>query len=543
MVDNTVDESTFYTQQDISYDLQSLYSAFVSQIDAVRSCFATPDQINLKQLSATVLQNVINGSRASLQNVPQESRCNAFYRLLGLPVVGADGRFYNPGYRPDGKTTTVLNNQFSIANTITSNTALVNILNLRESFPNRELKILANQDDNASALAFSLKYLRPVTGIITTSGPLDPDPQTFTVTERTEVLNYYSADEDGNTATVPTTLNHLLKPFMPDPRIDFTVFPVRNRIAVPFLLDSQRKLTDQLLYTRPSLENVARVRCNTSNNEADFPDLAQLATDIQKNGQITDSQLINFSGGVTQYYRSSSYVFDTFLNVFDILTDILYQSIQTIDETSLQIHWQPVPNALGVEEGVTSADFIFNDPLGRSLDDELNRLYSLKQINDSEIDIIKNDLGALTNGTVGGYAMSSLDSIAFGATLSNIPKLYDKRILGINSKRAGLGNRASTALQNIAIIMGDTSGFGLIDMYAIYAALWAVDLTTFVNMFDNDAIQRISTYSSLQCPAVQARIGSTTLPNGTTTLTTFETKVKEVYNIIDALLKSKINNG
>src|ERR1700733_3501396 len=79
-------QQQYKSDQDIfNIDFDQLYTNFITPVDAIRSHF-----------------NALVPSSQEL-NTPQyqESRCHAFYRMVGFPVVADDGDFYSPGYDPN----------------------------------------------------------------------------------------------------------------------------------------------------------------------------------------------------------------------------------------------------------------------------------------------------------------------------------------------------------------------------------------------------------------------------------------------------------
>ena len=534
---NNYDGVEFYDNQTVELDLDTLYNKFIEEIDAIRSRFATPDQIGLTQLDAAKIQSAISSGRANSNNTPQESRCNAFYRLLGLPIFSENG-LYNPGHHPDLNTNKdLLNKRLSRANSLLSNQALQLKLSQRESFPKTMLGIFSKQDLNASLLAYSVKFLRPITGLVENDDPLAVEEQSYPFKQRLD-----GAQHTENYTKTGASIFHILKPFMPDPRIDFIVYPSWLRVAVPFLPDDRRKASNGVYYKAPFIEKACRVRLAVRNEDGELPDLEKVAQDIKDNSNITDQDLLNVVSGISRYYRSEAYILNNLIKVFRILVDALFDAVQTIDNVESKIHWVPVPDPRGMEINVTSSNFIPNDPYGMKIDQELDRLTKLKAVNDNEIDMLKTDLGVATDGAVSSSAFSALDNIAFGSILSNVPTKFDNQITNLTNLHDQLASKAAKALRNISIIMGDTTGLGLLDMYAIYAALWTVDKTTLVNMLDDDAFARLNAIPELQSSEVSARAQGTT-QQPLVTGTKFQTKVLEMYNIIDNLLKAKIGNS
>src|SRR5690606_20862599 len=89
---------------------------------------------------------------------------------------------------------------------------------------------------------------------------------------------------------------------------------------------------------------------------------------------------------------------------------------------------------------------------------------------------------------------NSLGNFALFSGENNAYK-YDNELNQLISKRNQLGNYASIAVRNIEIITGEISGLGLIDILAIYTALWAIDLNTLISLLDDDSFDRLYKYN------------------------------------------------
>ena len=80
-----VDQLSFYNDQDIfNSDFDYLYETFISSIDRIRSHYnglANSKELNTPQY--------------------QESRCSAFFRRIGFPVVADGNNFHSPGFDPN----------------------------------------------------------------------------------------------------------------------------------------------------------------------------------------------------------------------------------------------------------------------------------------------------------------------------------------------------------------------------------------------------------------------------------------------------------
>src|SRR5690606_27724572 len=79
-------ESVLDDFQGIDLDINSLKSKFIDPIDRYRSHNAPMVTGNLDQ------PELVSSIKV------QESRAHAFYRMLGLPTIGPDGKFFSPGF-------------------------------------------------------------------------------------------------------------------------------------------------------------------------------------------------------------------------------------------------------------------------------------------------------------------------------------------------------------------------------------------------------------------------------------------------------------
>src|SRR5579885_1213147 len=92
-------QDTFNDNQTLDIDLDKMYNDFIVAIDNHRSMVNVVDQNTASLLKA--IGGDINAPTTNTltpATTYQESRCHAFYRMIGFPVVSDDhSRFYNPG--------------------------------------------------------------------------------------------------------------------------------------------------------------------------------------------------------------------------------------------------------------------------------------------------------------------------------------------------------------------------------------------------------------------------------------------------------------
>ena len=188
-LNNQVSDNNTPDTQNYDVNINKLYTDFVVEVDKIRSHLSVANNPIFNTFSSDALNQA--NVTALVSNQVQESRCSAFYRLLGLPVT--DGtNFYNPGFdQPNNNVATITATKQKIATNILSNTNLQNLFNTRETIPNNFLKVFAAQDVEAMVLTMGLHSIRTMTipfgklnGIIDTN----LNNQTYTVPDVATLL-------------------------------------------------------------------------------------------------------------------------------------------------------------------------------------------------------------------------------------------------------------------------------------------------------------------------------------------------------------------
>src|SRR5574339_47418 len=105
MVDTAIpNQINFQDSQTFELDIEKVYSDFIKAIDKIRSC---NNANNIRDASVTVAlakAETIKDARSALSKLcdlntfPQESRCHAFYRIIGFPCSdSSESKIFNPG--------------------------------------------------------------------------------------------------------------------------------------------------------------------------------------------------------------------------------------------------------------------------------------------------------------------------------------------------------------------------------------------------------------------------------------------------------------
>lgn len=535
---DTTNQNLYLDEQNFEVDVDAVYNKFIIEINKLRSHVSV--QSNAIQIETA--SNV--GPNINVDRSPQESRCHAFYRLLGLPVVSADGQnLYCPGYdKPNNNNTTLIDGKLTIAKNIGKD--LLKVMDVRENTPREFLSIFSLQGVDASVLAMSSIDVRTFSSPLTKSeDPFDTKAsnQSYVVGLAGRLVGQVK-DSSGNLPTkVSSTRNHVLKPFMVDPRIDMTVQPDFNRICVPFLLDkSETKLKENTYLKRPYIEKVCRERFSVNQKVLAIGDhTAAVIESIKNDDSIKDESLIGtvFSGKVT----SEQIQFANYINIMRSMLKKLSDAINTVSivmasdpagQGQALYNWIPVPSKTGPEDGCTTRSINSQqlDTNNTNADKEIIQLqYAQEIIN------INNKLKAQETTDLGGFAFDETEitpdpssTEAFGDKLTENIKL-------LASRREAYTNAANSALKEIEIIMGEFSGLGLCDILAISAALWVVDKSVLINLLDSTAITRMLKDPNLRATEATARQGGSFTKNPGDALKEFEAKVKEIFEIMDKM--------
>ena len=536
--------------QSIDSDIVSLAQKYIFPIDRIRG-YDSKDSVR-----------------------PFESRCHAFYRYLGLPVVdpGADDSFYSPGYYPPSKSNTNAtksNTARANINTKFKASALKSISAIRENNFKLLRNVFAKQDLISSLFALALQNIRTFQ-IIDESENSDPffaDQQKYTVSARKQTLidfmNINSGQQImvdinnalnalGSQSPLGTYLDsgqHILKPFIVNPVIANSIQPPTNLICVPFLKNiADTKLNKNTTLQRPGIETIIRVRFTNNPTDTLFLD------DVRKivNGEASPSQStatldrqgiidtleavfqINDLGSVPDSFNTSlsNIQLTTIGGLVKTLKSIIIQlqkSLEPIQQASININWFPIPSVEGPEIVRGSSLNRF----GLALSDIDKKITSLKlQIFSS-------------NSSNNAPNLASLGDFAspFASFSPTAVSTMNTELDNLQSKKKNYSDGAFKAMSNMELISGEISGLGLVDILALYIALWSIEDKYLLGLIDNDAFERLYNYNKdLQgVPAVADRHNGNK-PTVKDCLIKLEEKVINVLTFADIeLLRQTLN--
>ena len=540
--------------QDVQPDILKLAIKYIVPIDNIRS-IAKPS---------------LGGSDSGFNNVDidktrqVESRAHAFLRYVGFPVVAgpSSNQFYNPGFDPTGQFISLLTNQSNVKKNVfdkfISSGALKAAVERREQDVQDRRSVFIRRDMSSSIYTLLLTRIRNFQ-LFEPSTAFEDIPQTFNIDDRkSEADNFFIKNKNINKSDIINIFTkspalpgenfsagrHILHPFVVDPRIDNTVMPDKNQIAVPFLQNkSSLNLEQNIFVKRPGLEFIITERLRDSSNEAVkfFQTVEALINNNQvpvsdtatrtenelrltveallENNQISQSAINSDIKGITTVQvRNITTLVKTIRSIIKSLQDAMLK----INIARTQINWVPLPSPEGPEKGVIDAVLNQKD------------ISALKGINKHILELKIKKLNAerrvAEERDLGDYA-SPFESVINDDNII----LIDRELQDQIALRDKIASDAFQAMGDIEIISGEISGLGLLDILAVYTALWALDERALISLLDDQAFNRLTQFfPSLVVGAASDRaISSSNKDDIATALEKFEKKLVNILTFID----------
>lgn len=550
---NTPNQAIYETDQGFQIDIKKVYQDYIQEIDANRSLVNISGAANQSALTGLTAKKINSLSRfLKVSDTPQESRLHCFFRIIGFPVVDSSmNNFYNPGFdNIDGPREIKLEDKLTIANAPLSEFFKFSIA--RENYINQINSIWSQRPATITASALAL------------SGSINPRPFSVPTTnsnwfEFKEADQSYVPDNSGrigiNTTvsitdyldaagnkpaenSLFTKRSHFIKPFIVDPRIDFSCQPASRKIAVPFAQNkTQLMVSVNTFVNRPILEKVITDRFSLQSDSNASVSQKEIKEIIQTVPSITDQTLIDRVSN-DFYGLDDKTQFQKYLFLITAMCKTLVDAQQTIKFAQSQYYWLPLPSTTGPEGGSDISSIIISNklPVGGSTG----------FVTESDKEIIKATLNqsvaqfdaqtATVNGVPdnGGFAFDSF-KLTFNTDTSDAFGNKGKTELDYLSKeRDSVLTDANDALQTIEIIMGEFSGLGLCDILAIMGALYVMPKNNLLGFLDKDAYTRFVVQNSLEFADIS---GSLSHPSLGDAHSSFLSKVKDFYNLMDDIYK------
>lgn len=508
MDNKTVKKQQQYQDHDV--DVDSLYQTIISEIDKYRSFTDITDPIFMTGLS----NSGINYSELKSSQTYQESRIHAFYRLIGLPVISdkfSNGiNYYTPGFNGETNGDVELEkNKFNLFKKFGKDYA--KSLTDRESYYNSDIIQSLKKEYIGSYYILTLFNLRKA------DSAYEKSESTFSNLDKEqeyEILPYDSLGRElsllkkddetyiSDDSDFSTVRSHLIRPTVVDPRIELTVTPSSKRICQPFLLKQEHsQITKEQLLKKPFIEQIIKERVSPKASNNLYPDFIKQALEYYKKFDSISSDDL-FSSITTDYVQDTNAL--PTLRLLEAIKKIrglafvLKSQKEIISTLQVKNFWLPKLNNDNIDSGFSSKELSINDQ-------NLNTFYSKQDQNivnlDNEQSLkqlsknISNILNPTTNNTsdfIFDQFLSFLDNEADAYTPDKTKQISDMK-----KSRAFNIDNGNKALLTIEKIMGEFSGFGLLDAICIITALYVMPKENLLGLLDDESFLRCKTQLSL----------------------------------------------
>lgn len=500
----TVPENNQEDVQSIEIDLDELEKRYILPIDRLRS-FAAPQTLSRGPETRSV-NNRINQDElnyAHIDREAQESRAHAFYRVLGLPVM-ADDRvfFYNPGFNPT-QTKRIQEEHDSIARAVPQTIRLMH--QLREQSARARLNIFRQGSTNASVFSIVMSVLRSFKVIDTSKTFADQDNQIISKPERKQkIVNGYvkfdgtefdeigGVEANGNIILPDSffeSVSHIIRPLTVDPTIERTVQSQDRLICAPFLrTEPDTKISRNVTLKRPGIEQILRLRLK-ENPQTEFLQqvIFTLDSSVSTNA-ISESDAIRVANALLADNKIAQSVtvsglevtrLNQLIKTIKALVDTLVANVFVIKRIEEIMDWTPLPgeNGPAFAKDLKIANLVRRKGQLSQLERQIQEL-RVKEATAKRLSIIGND----ETGDNNTFALT---------TFETNERNFEQELNSTISHRNNIVRQGANALRAIELITGEISGFGLIDILAIYTALWAIDLDTLLSLLDDNSFNRL----------------------------------------------------
>ena len=568
MVDEKpVNESEYVDDQNFDININGIYSSFIQAIDSIRSNYLTYkiDNSSAKKIfsEAETVKDARNNliKISSLQKTAQESRCHAFYRLIGFPIVGADKKFFNPGFDIVFYKNKIIDEKYKLGvakNQIENFRDLSierekyvddvkNIFNTTSniSLPTESTSVASNLSLDASTLALSSgRNIRKFNSSFSNIDPFDMNVknQQYTVNFESVVgiSNVDLIDYQDASGTKPIQLfsfderTHIIKPFIVDPVIDFTVNHSTKLVGIPFVPNSTYLQVDKTTrgkINQPLLEQIIRKR-------QDLSDKSTIATGLNKTAINYVDSLISQDTNLLKkkkdlFNKTPQNQLNKFTNIIVSMIEKLVKAQDTIKEAQQEYYWLPIPSSSGPEGGCSVRPLLLPDKINPVLITVKDREAFDAKYKETFYTANISAETKTDQADVGGYRLDALKifDLDGAKVLGNLAKQnFDK----LSQMRNETLTEANEALKIVEIIMGEFSGLGFCDIIAILGGLYLMPLENLYGFLDNEAILRMNAILKIKI----------TPPPLETTMSNYIEIVQYLYNLMDKIyLDISENNG
>jgi hypothetical protein len=549
---DTPPQTVYYDSQNYEIDINKMYTDWIVPIEDIRSNSGlnpfNKDLVN--HLNTTTFKVTDLYAKVQIDKSVQESRCHAFYRFIGLPVVSASGSFFNPGF---------------------------DIINCagRTFTTDAKIQIVKAQDKKFQALSEEReRYYLNFNSVFATTTTIDAsvlglssggtqklrlfnspfnksaDPTDYNTTNQQYDVNHIALvgatkkgsnnkdlinfkDASGNSpknTSLFTQRKHIIKPFVVDGRIDFIVSPQTKLVSVPFVRDNNDlKVSATTNVIRPYLERVIRDRLNINDEtKTAGTNINNLLSYFSDDPTIKQDSLLKLVAN-KKLYKTDQVRFTDNVNAIRTMIVKLVDSQRIIRAVQSRYYFVPVFASNGPEGGGKVQGVFPPQNIGADLVTNLDKAIFTAIAKDAM-------------DKISGLGVAEKDKPVFVTNTtfaSNSAPLGDNNSVNkdtLATDRSNQMSKAIDALRTVEIIMGEFSGLGLCDVVAMVSALNIIDTKDLLGLLDDDAWSRMKNDSSMASAKDAERTGSVTaaLASLTTTVQQFYTLMDEIYKNYDS---------
>ena len=146
--------------QEVEFNVDKIYDDFIKEIDDIRSLTPISSVAGLNFSKLKISNFGSNQTDLNVSNTATESRCHAFYRLIGFPVVSSSYDFYSPGFFKDlNASSDEIEKRLNLLKQIDSK--FYQVSTFRESYYSQIIApIFSRKDITASVIALSSYNIR-----------------------------------------------------------------------------------------------------------------------------------------------------------------------------------------------------------------------------------------------------------------------------------------------------------------------------------------------------------------------------------------------
>lgn len=552
MADQIPNQANYQDAQNFDIDINKVYNDFIIAIDKIRSytnCASITNQnANTIFQSGDLTLSKLK-SQGLINSIPQESRCHAFFRIIGFPVISSAYKIYNPGHDIVYDSSRTIGAAISAPKLAIAGNPIPKFRELslqRENYVTNIVSIFnLSKSIDAAVLALSsgFKIRQFAAPLVNNSDPFDMDSKnqqykidfSSLVGVNDKKLTEY-VDVSGN---LPTKLQsqrmHIIKPFMVDPIIDFTVNDASKLISVPFVPNkTQLMVKDNVFVNRPIIEQVIRDRFTVINQQDSIGVADKSVIDYIKSiPAIQNETIINSISSGDVYKLAEQTQFVKYINIIRAMMVKLVDAQLTIFTAQSKYYWVPSPSTFGPEGGCSVQGVFLSTSVPSDFITTRDQAIIEAKIRTaiSQINAQTSDVQGIPD--VGGFAFDSFKNTFGPDTSSALGDASAQSLNELTNKRISELQKASDALKTVEIIMGEFSGLGLCDIVAIMGALYIMPQKDLLGFLDDDALVRMNKALNLK----------ETSPGIKTAMSSFTSAVKDYYNLMDKIYQDQSQNN